>query len=347
MNIALLAASVVLILLSLLPLVRSDLWLVRVWDYPRAQMLVLNLVLIIAIVFFLTVEWFELTLLFALCINFGYLATLVFPYTKLSRVQLKGCKQTEGFSVMIANVFQGNRDYQRCITSIRNANPDLFLLVETDANWVSEITRAIGSDYAYRLQCPLPNTYGMLLCSRLPLVKPRIRFLISHEIPSIVTDIQFGKHLVRFYGLHPEPPVPGENSRSTERDAEILIVGRESKELDVPVVVAGDLNDVAWSYTTELFMKISSLLDPRRGRGFFNTFHAKYFLLRWPLDHVFCSSHFELIDLRRLPGIGSDHFPIFIRLHLNRREVPENEAHELHADKQDIEVAIEKTEQIS
>jgi len=92
------------------------------------------------------------------------------------------------------------------------------------------------------------------------------------------------------------------------------MMARSVAKSDMPVIVAGDLNDVAWSATTRLFRKISGLLGPRVGRGVFNTFHVDYPFVRWPLDHLFHSQHFTLQNLQCLPSIGSDHFPLLARL---------------------------------
>jgi endonuclease/exonuclease/phosphatase (EEP) superfamily protein YafD len=118
--------------------------------------------------------------------------------------------------------------------------------------------------------------------------------------------------VVTLYGLHPEPPAPSEAETSLPRDAELVLAGREVAESQPPTIVAGDLNDVAWSHTSRLFRRISRMLDPRIGRGMYNTFHARHWLLRWPLDHVFLSDTFLLRRLQRLPYFGSDHFPMFI-----------------------------------
>jgi endonuclease/exonuclease/phosphatase (EEP) superfamily protein YafD len=160
----------------------------------------------------------------------------------------------------------------------------------------------------------------MALYSRFPLSDEKIRLLVEKDIPSVYARITLPSgQKVQLYGLHPTPPVPQENPRSTERDKEILLIGKEAKNCHLPVIVAGDLNDVAWSYTTDLFLKTSGLLDPRMGRGFYNTFHARYPLFRFPLDHVFTSNDFAVVDLKRLPNCGSDHFPMYIKVQYTPR----------------------------
>jgi endonuclease/exonuclease/phosphatase (EEP) superfamily protein YafD len=185
----------------------------------------------------------------------------------------------------------------------------------------------------------------MLLYSKFNLLDSEVRFLIEEDIPSFYTKIKLGNgKVIELYCLHPTPPVPGENDRSTERDAELFLVGKEAKKSKYPIIVAGDLNDVAWSYTTKLFQKISGLLDPRIGRGLFNTFNAKYPFLRWPLDHVFHSNHFKVVKLKRLPHFDSDHFPIFVHLNLEPNATIEQE--EPTADIDEIEEAQEKIEKV-
>ncbi|HEX5726230.1 MAG TPA: endonuclease/exonuclease/phosphatase family protein, partial [Longimicrobiaceae bacterium] len=178
-----------------------------------------------------------------------------------------------------------------------------------------EQLRVLERERPHTVLRPQDNTYGMVLFSRLELVEPRVEFLVEDDVPSFHLRVRlpFGRE-VELHCLHPRPPAPGENPRSTERDAELLVVGKAVKEARLPVIVAGDLNDVAWSHTTRLFQKVSGLLDPRIGRGFFNTFHARIPLVRWPLDHLFHSRHFRLLALERGRAYGSDHFPVYVAL---------------------------------
>ena len=331
---------------TLLPLIRNDNWIFRIFEYPRAQKLLLD-VSILAV--FLTVaDWEDRhSIVFAslLGANSLYLFYQVFPYTLLAKRQMKGQKSPatdKRLKLLVCNVYQENRDASRCLDCIAQCKPHVIILIETDEWWRSQLS-SLEKEYPHRVLKPLSNTYGMLLFSRLELVDPRVKYLVEEDIPSIHTKVRLPSgDLFELYCVHPQPPVPNENPRSTERDAELLLIAKQAKKSNLPVIVAGDLNDVAWSYTTELFMKISGLLDPRRGRGFFNTFHAKHFFFRWPLDHVFCSKHFQLVDMKRLPRVGSDHFPIFVDLGLNHEKSHENAEEQLHANGEEVEAAEAK-----
>jgi endonuclease/exonuclease/phosphatase (EEP) superfamily protein YafD len=345
-KVAIFIAGYLFVLFTLIPLIRSDNWVFRIFEYPRFQKLAVLMIIMTAFTFhFESDNTHDIIFMSAVFLSILYLAWLVSPYTPLAKNQVKRIKHNgeNALSLLICNVYQDNRHVKALLNQIKKHDPDLVLMLEVDNFWTNSL-EVLHKNYPERLLYPLENTYGMNLYSKFDLVEANVKFLVDKEVPSIhaVVRLPNGER-VRLYGLHPQPPVPHENPRSTERDAELLLVAKEAKKHEMPLIVAGDLNDVAWSYTSELFMKISGLLDPRRGRGFFNTFHVKYPMLRWPLDHVFCSAHFQLLHLKRLPDIGSDHFPIFISLALKKEEEKEQSREKLPATKKDKQVADEKT----
>lgn len=89
---------------------------------------------------------------------------------------------------------------------------------------------------------------------------------------------------------------------------------------------------------------MSGLLDPRKGRGLYATFHARWPGLRYPLDHVFHSADFRLVQLERLRYVGSDHFPVCITLSLeptaeHEQEAPRADAGHLRESRDTVEEA--------
>jgi endonuclease/exonuclease/phosphatase (EEP) superfamily protein YafD len=187
------------------------------------------------------------------------------------------------------------------------------------------------------LEHPLENEYGIALYSQLEVPRAEVRAMVKEWIPSIDADIVLRNgHKVRLFAVHPNPPRPGEDT--TKRDAELVLVGREVSQ-DETTVVVGDLNDVGWSRTTNLFQEVSGLLDPRRGRGFYATFNANSRIWRYPLDYVFHSDDFRVAELEVLPYIGSDHFPLWIQLSHEPAAKATQEAPQLSAD--DLEDAEE------
>ena len=312
------AVAGLVLVTTLLPLWRTSLWWVRALDFPRLQIAFLAAAAL-ALLMPVLLAGDRIALAAAACILacIAWQASWIWGFLPHGRVSVPAASPPrEGaprLRLLIANVLQTNRRAADLVRLVREADPDLVLAVETDRWWAEKLQAGLGRDWPHVVAQPLDNTYGMILLSRLELQDVEVRFRVEDDIPSISARLVLGEGAtVRFYGVHPRPPRP--DSDTDDRDAELLLVAREAKERAGAAIVAGDLNDVGWSHSTRLFQKISGLLDPRRGRGFYSTFHAGVPFLRWPLDHIFHSAEFRLVKLRRLAWFGSDHFPVFAEL---------------------------------
>lgn len=347
--IAIEVCAVLAIWLSGWSLIRRDEWWFRGADFPRLQILFVGLVALAGLLF-IDAEWTSIRelLLLGVIAAVAYQLKMVLPYTPVWKKQVLHVRQDQvnveqQISLLVANVLTPNYKYHLLLEQIDHLQPDVVLTLETDQVW-QEALKPIEADYPYRVAVPQDNLYGMHLYSRLPLADTEVKFILSDETPSIHATIRLRSGLsVQLYCLHPKPPSPTEAKDSTLRDAELLIVGDQIKDIDESCIVMGDLNDVAWSRTTRLFQRISGLLDPRVGRYFMNTFHADYPLLRWSLDHIFHSTDFGLVEMKRLPHIGSDHFPIYVVLQTGKIfEQKQEELEQTESDEDEAQQAIQE-----
>jgi len=313
-----------MLLLTMVPLSHSKVWWVRALDFPRLQLFAMTAALLaVDLVVAFNVGWqgWQGWLVRVAAVGcLVYHAWWITPYTRLFPLEVKTAAPTDGgdvLRVLVSNVLMSNRNAQALLHLVATHRPHVLVTLESDDWWQAQLD-TLKADYPFTIQHPLDNRYGMHVYARLPLEDSRVEFLVEDDVPSMHTGIRMPSGLlVQAYFVHPAPPSPTENDESTERDAELLTVARRVAGAAAPVIVTGDLNDVAWSRTTRQFRKLSHLLDPRVGRGMFNTFHAGHWFLRWPLDHMFHSDHFSLRHICRLPSIGSDHFPLLTELLLN------------------------------
>ena len=332
---------------TLLPLIKHDHWVFRIFDFPRLQIAIVSLISL-PVSLWLALShhhlfWF-LVMVGTACLVYQLIQ--IIAYTPLVRPEVavyRGKEDLRTLSLLTSNVLTDNHNAHLLIEQIHQKQPDIVLTLESDDWWQEQLSILEHHGYTYTVKIPLDNLYGMHLYSRLELKDSEIRHWVTEDIPSIKSKLKLRSgEWIYIYCLHPMPPSPTESATATDRDAELLLVGREIEHMDEPVLVFGDLNDVAWSSTSKLFQKISGLLDPRKGRGLFNTFHAKYPPLRWPLDHIFHSHDFLMIDIQVLPNVdvGSDHFPVYGKFQYHPKATLIQQ--EPEADKQDINEAIEK-----
>ena len=318
-----------------------DHWWVRGVEFPRIQLIVLGTLAWVGLLAF----WFKWELVQGLLFGVLSLALafqlrMILPYTFLWKKEVRDAADKPDhyeLKLMVSNVLTPNNNTQALINLVKEREPDILITLESDEKWQRAL-EVIEGDYPYTVKVPLDNLYGMHLYSKLELIEPEVKYLMVDDIPSIHTQLRLKSgRVIWLYCLHPMPPSPTEADKSTTRDAELLMVGRHIKEHGQTAILAGDLNDVAWSKTTRRFQRISGLLDPRIGRHFINTFHVKYPILRWALDHIFHSECFTLVNMERLPSIGSDHFPVLTTLQYEPEVSAEQKQNASTPDAEDLE----------
>lgn len=327
MNWLLLLLALFSVVTTFLPVLSTKLWWVQAVDFPRVQIIVLIIALLLVMhsVQFLHGSSVSTAIYLLLALSLLRNVQLVLPYTPLfawaKTPSASNVAVANRLRLIVANVEMTNQQYQPLLDLIDRIDPDLICAVEVDERWVGQL-ESLHDRYPHRVLHPLDNTYGMALYSKLPLVNVEVKYLVRDDVPSIHAGVVLRNRFpCQLHLVHPKPPAPAEAKTTRARDRELLLLADFIDATESAVIVAGDLNDVAWSWTTKRFIALSELRDLRVGRGLYSTFHARLPFLRFPLDHVFCSDHFSLQRMERLSSIGSDHFPILVELGLRDRDL--------------------------
>jgi len=308
--------------LTLVPLVPATAGLVRVWDFPRPQIASVTLISLLLLAIVLsstprTLPWYVWSVaIVAALVTIVVQVQHVLPFTRMVAKDVPWARDGEdsdAFSLLICNVEQDNAAFQTVSDLVACVAPDILLLVEVDHLWLTELSDVLATFETVETR-PQSNCYGMAIATNLEDASIKFLNLVTDDVPCCELTCRSPQGTpVTFMGVHPEPPLPTQSSE--ERDTELSLLAERLQEKNARhVIVAGDLNDVAWSASTKAFRASSRLLDPRIGRGLYSTFHARWPLLRWPLDHVFHSEDFALVELQIREDIGSDHYPVHVTL---------------------------------
>ncbi|MBJ7881238.1 endonuclease/exonuclease/phosphatase family protein [Gelidibacter salicanalis] len=307
------------ILFTLIPLIPADYWWIRMFDFPHIQLTTLTFIAILIYYIKFDIKNLKDYVFISLLIGcFIFQFSKIAPYTPFYEKEVLDASATQTQStikLLTANVLQKNEQSEGLKAIIKEMDADILVFTEANNRWKDAIIKTLSAEYKYKVELPLDNTYGILMYSKLELVNPEVKFMVTDSIPSIHSKVRLPHgDLAQLYAIHPTPPMPQENPLSTDRDAELMMTSELARNSRIPVIVIGDFNDVAWSPTSLLFQATSELLDVRVGRGFYSTFDANKHLFRWPLDHIYVSPEFRLLDLKVGNSIDSDHFPLYVEL---------------------------------
>jgi endonuclease/exonuclease/phosphatase (EEP) superfamily protein YafD len=341
-----------LALVTLLPLLPVGFWPVRLCDFPRVQFGGLAIVGLLGGCVWVSFKGYEsepLILASILLVIAGWQFSHVLPFTPLEKKELPDATSADHSrpqtSVAVVNLQFDNKSKNQVVDQLAELQVDLLLLIEVNQAWQDQLSR-LAEQYPFRVGVVLEEGLGIYLWSKIPLVDPEVRYLVTRDRPSVFCKLQVDQRMVHFVGVHPTPPglrIEGKEERhdSRIRDAELVLIAKEvAKEQHVDWLITGDFNDVAWSHTTRLFKRLSGLKDPRVGRGLYTTYHAKHPLMRFPIDQVFISPNSRILAIQRFHPPGADHFALKTSFILNGQQpmTPTSD----HEDQQDARQLVEE-----
>ena len=293
-------------------------WWIRAADFARIQMWVALAVCLVIYPFVARMRngW---NILFEVLLIAGLVSQSVrlYPYTSFASVTMNSADEValpeREVSIVSANVYMHNRKAEKALEVLMAADADIIIAMETDEWWIEHL-EPLAEKYPEVYTKPYDNTYGMAVYSRLPLSDAEWRYLVHDSVPSLhaIAELPSGQRF-HLHAMHPKPPQPQKKEWKPE-NAALKIVGEMVVAEDLPAIVAGDFNDVSWGLTNRLFHATTRLQDPRKGRGFYNTYNAKNPFVAWPLDHVYAAPEFGLVSMELLPEINSDHELFMVKL---------------------------------
>ncbi|EHR9044418.1 endonuclease/exonuclease/phosphatase, partial [Escherichia coli] len=239
--------AILLAVITFIPVSGNTSWVVGGWDFPRLQILLLcTLNVFLSVVFLDLFTELFVGIISLICV--AYQLVWIIPYTVIGKKQVKEIKDSDGFlglSILVFNVLMTNKKYIPILELINKEKPDILVLLETNLWWEQKLS-PLDEVFPYSLKCPKENLYGMHVYSWMILSDAEIQYLVDKEIPSMNMIVHMPEGLrIRLHCLHPVPPSPTESDESTDRDSELLMVGKSIADSELPVILAGDLNDVA------------------------------------------------------------------------------------------------------
>lgn len=211
-------------------------------------------------------------------------------------------------TLMSANI-RGSRRLDRLLITIERESPDVIVIQEYLFR-SQGLATALAARYPYRFEVLRPDFWGIALFSRFPLRETE-EFALGRT-SAIDTRITVENIPLRMFGVHLSSPTSAEDAAA--RGTELAELARRARSVNGPLVVVGDFNVSPYSPHFGRFVEQTGLRDSLAGRGPRITWPTFLPMMGIPIDHCLISREWQIVDYRRLPDFGSDHYPIVIEL---------------------------------
>lgn len=264
--------------------------------------------------------------------SFVVALSIVFIMSELNKGVASNTENVNELTLMTYNIQQGvdlygNKNFEGQLEMIKEVNPDIVCLQESDASRISggnsDVVRYFSQKLGYHSYYgpkTVTGTYGTAILSRFPLDNTKTIFTYSSkdEIGTAFADIMVGNRKIRIVNSH-----PAGNERSREEHINMVI--SEAQQPDY-VIAMGDYN---FRQDSPYYKKIASELkdswlslypdaigaveaknldlsiqDRKTSSG--RLTEDGMIDMKSRIDHIFLSHDFEVTKARYLPAPESE-----------------------------------------
>ncbi len=213
--------------------------------------------------------------------------------------------------VFSVNAYKENSSPERLKKIIKGADPEILLIMEMTDDMESELSSVL-KNYQNVLSTSVRDGFRICLYSKSKFHTQNITLHGPGDTPLLHVHIQLDGVGYDVFAAHPKPAL--NKDWYDERHAYFKEVELIIKKISGPVIVLGDFNSVPWEEHFVKFLHNTNLKSTVEGYGYNMTWPVFFPLLGIPMDHILITRDEKYTGLSVGPYIGSDHFPVGLRL---------------------------------
>lgn len=222
-------------------------------------------------------------------------------------------------TMMTHNLFGMNYEMEQVTSAILADDPDIIVLQEYFGEQATDLHPLLLKDYPFFVRCRGGKRANLGLYSRIPFDQtedgacPENAYSTSRTAHILATFHAPNGKPFSVITTHMDWPLPVQRQRD-----QLAVLSDVVKEIDGPLIVAGDFNSTPWSYTLRDFVARNGFA--RETVNLFTYPMSFYYLGAWrdtlpflPLDHVMTKGGIVVHDLHAGEPTASDHLPVVFR----------------------------------
>ncbi len=208
--------------------------------------------------------------------------------------------------VVQINLSAVNNDYNLVFEALENGETDIVVLQEMNPDWNTLISDSLRRWYPYQARNVGFSFEGAAIFSRYPIIKKDTFYCGQSPMLAAIAEID-SSYRVALISTYLSPPLFSGAYKHLKEQLDTL--NSYINQLQMPTIIAGDFNLVAWSDEINKFKHLSSLDDSRL--SYVPTYQNGHLdLFNVPTDHIFFTREMRCLDFVTIGVPSAPHYGI-------------------------------------